>query len=332
MRTTGPLHLGHYVGALKNWAEVQDQGYECFFLLADVQAMTTHADNPALLTASVKEVVLDWLSVGLDPTRSNVHFVLQSQVPERYELSVLLSMIAPFSRVMLNPTLKAELAKQAHPTLGFVCYPVDQTADIEMVSPLPREYGDELLVPVGEDQAPHLEDARDLVRRFNDRYNGQLMECRALIGEVGRLPGTDESGQKMSKSADNAIYLSDDAAMVVDKVRRMPIDPARKDGRHIPGNPDATPLFAYHRAFNPDKQQVADLEDRYRSATVGDAEVKRELARVLNEMLDPIRERRAQFEGIDFRSVLEPGTEVARAACRLVVEHVRERMHMTYPV
>jgi tryptophanyl-tRNA synthetase len=331
MRTTGQLHLGHYVGALKQWLEVQNTGeYECFFLLADIQALTTHADQPELLTKSVRDVVLDWLAVGLDPSRPNVHFVLQSQVPERAELSIAFSMIAKYSEVMRNPTLKSEfedLGKNA--TIGFIAYPVDQVADIYMVSPTPPEPNDRLLVPVGEDQVPHLEYARILARRFNKKYGEVFVPCRNLVGEVGRLVGID--GQiKMSKSKGNTINLADDEKTVEKQVMKMFTDPKRIHA-DTPGETENNPVFVYHRAFNPDEGEIADLTERYQKGKVGDVEVKRRLAAVLNNFLDPIRERREKFKREDLREILLSGTKVARKACVPVMESVREKMHLVYP-
>lgn len=330
MRTTGELHLGHYVGALKEWRRIQDEGrHECFFLLADVQALTTHADNPALLTQSVKSVVIDWLSVGLDPQRDGINFVLQSRVPERYELSTAFMMIARYSEVMGNPTLKSELEKQEHATMGFISYPVDQAADIYMVSPTPPKAGDELLVPVGEDQVPHLEYSRVLARRFNKKYGRVFVPCQALVGEIGRLPGTNGT-EKMGKSLGNAIFLSDDVDTVNEKVRGMITDKNRVHATD-PGETVANPVFIYLRAFDPDLAQVAELTERYQQGNVGDVEVKRVLARVLNEFLDPIRERRARYIGADIREAIIDGTNIARQACIPVIEQVREKMHLVYP-
>jgi len=331
MRTTGQLHLGHYVGALRQWVKVQNTNeFESFFLLADVQALTTHADRPELLTRSVREVVLDWLAVGLDPNRPNVHFVLQSQIPERAELSIALSMIAGYNEVRRNPTLKAELkdlGKEA--TMGFIAYPVDQVADIYMVSPTPPESGDKLLVPVGEDQVPHLEYARVLARRFNKRYGRVFVPCEALVGKVGRLVGTDGQA-KMSKSKGNTINLADDARTVETQVMRMFTDPKRIRA-DMPGETVNNPVFVYHRAFNPDSEEVADLTERYEKGKVGDVEVKRRLAAVLNNFLAPIRERRAKFEQTDLRELLISGTQEARKVCLPVIESVKEKMHLVYP-
>jgi tryptophanyl-tRNA synthetase len=329
-RTTGALHLGHYVGALKQWVDVQNSDrYECFFLLADVQALTTHADKPELLETSVKQVVLDWLSLGLDPSKKNVHFVLQSQVNKRSDLSVLLTMIARYSEVMRNPTLKDELKNQKNATIGFMTYPVDQVADIYMISPTPPQKDDELLVPVGEDQAPHLEYARVLAKRFNKQYGEVFVPCRTLTGAVGRLIGLD-GGAKMSKSLDNAIYLSDSKEDVLKKVMRMYTDPKRLTA-DIPGDVVNNPVFIYHRAFNPDRQEVEELSSLYQKGRIGDVEVKKKLAKVLNNFLEPIREKRDLYEKKDLRDFLVEGTKVASNSCESIVEKVKEKMHLTYP-
>jgi tryptophanyl-tRNA synthetase len=330
IRPTSPLHLGHYVGALKQWVEIQQSGkYECFFLIADIQALTTHADRPELLTRSVKDVVLDWLSVGLDPNLPDVHFVLQSHVMERYELSALLMMIARYSEVMRNPTLKTELDTQENATMGFMVYPVDQVADIYMVSPVPPQKGDQVLVPVGEDQVPHLEYARVLARRFNQSYGKVFVPCDPLVGQIGRLVGTD--GQtKMGKSTNNAIFLSDDAPTVAKKVQRMFTDPKRIRA-DMPGDTENNPVFIYHRAFNSNVAEVAELTERYRNGKVSDVEVKQRLTVALNSFLDPIRQRRAQYEHDDITEFLRFGTSVASTECRRVVALVREYMKLGYP-
>lgn len=330
MRTTGELHLGHYVGALEEWVRIQNEGdHECFFLLADVQALTTHAKEPAKLTQSVRDVVLDWLAVGLDPNLPNIHFVLQSQIPERYELSAQFMMIAKYAEVMRNPTLKTELEQQPDASMGFMAYPVDQVADIYMVSPTPPRTGDRLLVPVGEDQVPHLEYTRVLGRRFNKQYGPVFVPCDPLVGKVGRLVGTDGKA-KMSKSLGNAISLSDTEASVTEKVRRMFTDPKRIRP-DMPGETEDNPVFIYLRAFDANETEVQELTERYQQGKVGDVEVKRILAQRLNEFLEPIRERRAQHEQTDIRELLEEGTRATREAAKPVVEAVREKMHLTYP-
>lgn len=284
-----------------------------------------------MLTQSVKDVVLDWLSVGLNPARPNVHFVLQSQVPERHELSLLLSMIAKNNELVRNPTLKAEMKALKEVTLGFISYPVDQAVDIYMVSPTPPEYGDQLLVPVGEDQVPHLEYARELARQFNRKYGQVFVPCEPLVGKVGRLVGIDGQA-KMAKSLNNAIYLTDDAITVEAKVMKMFTDPKRVRA-DIPGTTKDNPVFIYHNAFNPNKEEIADLTERYGKGKVGDIEVKEKLARVLNNFLDPIRERRAHFEhSAEIRDLLISGTEAARKMCQPVIVSVREKMHLEYPL
>jgi len=332
MRTTGVLHLGHYVGALKQWIDVQNTGeYECYFLLADVQALTTHANNPALLTRSIREVVLDWLSVGLDPINlPYVHFVQQSQVPERHELSILLGMVARYGEVMRDPTLKSELEHQSDASMGFLYYPVDQIADIHMVDPMAQ--GAELLVPVGEDQLPHLELAREVARRANHMYGTSFTPCDGLVGHIGRLVGTD-GNSKMSKSMGNTINLSDDDKTISKAINGMPIDPTRsgKGGHTKPGDPDKTVAFIYHRAFNPNIDEVAEMEELYRTGNIGDGDVKKRLKEVLAEFLAPIRARRAQYDNANLAEIVLDGTMAARDACRPVVASLRESMHLLLP-
>ena len=330
MRTTGDLHLGHFVGALKEWKRIQDEGnHEAFFLLADVQALTTHADHPETLTQSVRDVVLDWMSVGLDPHLDRIHFVLQSEIPERSVLSSALMMITKHSEVMRNPTLKTELDKKPDATMGFMAYPVDQIADIAMVSPTPPQREDQLLVPTGEDQAPLTELTRRVLRRFNNRYGDVFVIPTGLIGEVGRLVGPDGQ-EKMGKSLGNAISLSDDAKTVTEKVMRMYTDPSRIRA-DMPGETEKNPVFVYLRAFDSNRDEVAELTERYHQGKVGDVEVKKVLARVLNEFLDPIRERRAKVSNADVRGILIEGTRAARAASLPVIEAVKEKMHLGFP-
>jgi len=332
MRTTGKLHLGHFVGALDQWSKIQqDPGYDCYFLLADLQALTTHADQPQALQTSVSEVVLDWLSVGLDPQKQNVHFVLQSQVLERHLLSLIFQMISYKNEVERNPTLKAELNQQIGKTttLGFMTYPVDQVADIYMVSPYPCQKENEVLVPVGEDQVPHIEYARVLARRFNEKYGEVFTPCSPLDGKIGRLVGIDGQA-KMSKSLNNAIYLSDDEQTVNQKVKRMFTDPKRTSP-DIPGETENNPVFIYHRAFNPDLNEVADLTERYQKGKVGDVEVKEKLALAINNFLNPIRERRLMFEKTDIREILISGTNQARKACQEITEAAKEKMFLNFP-
>ena len=319
IRPTGALHLGHYVGALANWIKLQEE-YRCYFLIADYQALSDHFDDINLIRDSVLEVALDWLSVGLDPQKSQ--FVIQSHVPEHAELSMLLSFITPYGMLARNPTLKSEmdrLSVEKH-TIGFFNYPMSQVADIL----LPRAD----LVPVGEDQVPHIEMTREVARKFNRMFEPVFPEPQALVGDTGRLAGTD--GQtKMSKSYGNAILLSDDPKTVETKVRSMYTDPKRLRATD-PGTVENNPVFQYHDAFNPDTDQVNDFKDRYRAGKVGDVEVKVALAKAINQFLDPIRERRAHF--VQNRQLVEDalreGTKHAKTVAAETMSMVRSAMRI----
>lgn len=335
MRTTGPLHLGHYVGALKLWLEAQkDSDLECFFLLADLQALTTHADRPDLIRNSVREVVLDWIAVGLEYWKPNIHFVLQSQVPARALLSQLLSNVARWSEVQRNPTIQSELAHQGSPSAGFMIYTVDQAADIFMVSPVPKK-GNRLLVPVGADQLPHLNDARDWARRFNRTYSEVFVPCEGQVGLVGRLVGTDGSS-KMSKSLGNAIMLSDSPDVVTQKVMSMYTDPNRAR-KTDPGNPDTNPVFEYLRAFHPNQNQVMHWANMYRAGvlggeSIGDVQLKKELAATLNILLEPIRQRRKEAQELALGDIVEAGTIRTNEIAEEVTSRAMEAMHLGFPV
>lgn len=324
IRPTGPLHLGHYVGALENWLRLQTE-YECFFLIADYQALGDHMDDIERIRTSVLEVTLDWLAVGLDPESAT--FEVQSYVPEHTELHMLLSMVLPLSWLQRNPTLKAEMEKLEEEnqtlSLGFFNYPASQVADIL----LPKAH----LVPVGEDQLPHIEMTREVVRRFHHLFGVEIFpEPEALVGRVARLVGIDGQA-KMSKSLNNCIYLGDDEKTVTEKVRRMYTDPTRlraTDPGHVEGNP----TFMYHDAFNVDVDEVNDLKERYVQGKVGDVEVKQKLARALNAFLDPIRERRAAFASHmdDVRDILRDGSKSGQEVARQTMEQVRDAMRLRY--
>ena len=321
IRPTGALHLGHYVGALENWVRLQEE-YECYFLIADYQALGDHLDDIPGIRQSVMEVTLDWLAVGLDPQRST--FVVQSYVPEHAELTMLLSMLTPLGMLERNPTLKAEREQVEAKGLsvGFFTYPVSQIADIL----LPKAH----LVPVGEDQLPHIEMTREIARRFNRSYGEVFPEPQGLVGRVPRLPGTDGQA-KMSKSLGNVIYLSDDADTVTQRVKSMYTDPTRihaTDPGHVEGNP----VFAYHDAFNANRDEVEELKERYRAGQVGDVEVKQRLAAALNAFLDPIRERRASYEAKPemVREILVEGARRARRVAQATMDDVRQAMRIRY--
>src|SRR4026209_1340526 len=284
IRPTGPLHLGHYAGALENWVKLQRQ-YDCSFLIADCQ-VSDYADDIARVREAVWEVALDWLSVGLNPAVSR--FVVESLVPEHAGLALWLSWFVPLGMLQRNPTLKAEMegfGRRSVP-VAFFTYPVMQSANILIA----RAH----LVPVGQDQLPHVEFTRAVARRFNRQVREVFPEPEAMVGRVPRLIGLDGRA-KMSKSLTNAIYLRDDAATVADKVRGMYTDPTRRRATD-PGHVEGNPVFMYHDAFNPDSAEVADLKERYTKGGAGDVAVKKKLAVAINALLDPIRERRAHFE------------------------------------
>lgn len=320
IRPTGALHVGHYVGALHNWIELQDE-YDCYFLIADYQALGDHFHDIDLIRDSVLQVTLDWLSVGLDPEKSS--FVIQSYVPEFAELTMLLSFITPLGMLERNPTLKGEL--DALPverrSVGFYSYPMSQVADIL----LPRAH----LVPVGDDQSPHVEMTREVARKFNRMFGEVFPESKTLIGDVPRLSGTDGQG-KMSKSRGNAIMLSDDADTVTKKVRGMFTDPNRIRA-DIPGKVEGNPVFEYHDAFNPNTAQVDDFKARYREGDIGDVEVKLALAEAINNFLDPIREKRAHHEqNMDLvEDALMTGVAKTRVIAAETMEMVRDAMRIS---
>lgn len=321
-RPTGQLHLGHYVGTLANRVRLQDE-YEVFLLIADYHSLTTHPGKTDVEATrpNACQLVLDYLSVGIDPERTTIY--RQSDVPTVAELALIFTMLVTVPRVERIPTLKEVMDAQhiEQPSLGLLTYPVLQAADILHVR------AD--LVPVGKDQESHIELTREIARRFNTLYGEHFPEPQALIGEVPTLPGTD--GQtKMSKSLGNAIFLADDAETVRQKVMGMYTDPKRIRA-DIPGTVEGNPVFAYHQAFNADRAQVAELEERYRAGRVGDVEVKKRLITALNTFLDPVRERRARFEtqpGLA-DDILEAGAERVRPISAETLRKARELMGLT---
>ncbi len=326
-RPTGKLHLGHYVGSLKNRVALQD-AYECYFIIADLHTLTTRPEKEYVseLGQNIYDVVLDYLAVGIDPEKSVIF--LQSALPETFELSLIFGNLVTLPRLSRLPSIKdmARAANMDDETVpfGLIGYPVLQAADIL----LPRAH----LVPVGKDNEAHVEITREIARRFNRLYGAEVFPIPdALIGDVPTLIGTDGQA-KMSKSLGNAIMLSDDAKTVEEKVRGMYTDPNRIRA-DIPGQVEGNPVFIYHDAFNPDVEEVNDLKDRYRLGKVGDVEVKRKLARAINAFLDPIRERRAAYAqqpGM-VEEVLMEGTRAMQAQARLTMEMVYDAMRLTGP-
>jgi tryptophanyl-tRNA synthetase len=322
MRPTGQLHLGHLVGALKNWVPLQDQ-YECFYFVADWHALTSEYANTSGIADSAYEMVADWIAAGLDPEKST--FFVQSLVPEHAELYVLLSMVTPIPWLERVPTYKEQqetLKDRDLSTIGFLGYPLLQTADVTMY--------DARFVPVGDDQVAHLELAREVVRRFNNFFGDTLVEPQPLLTAMSRLPGLD-GGKKMSKSIGNTIHLSDDAETVTKKVRQMYTDPKRIRA-DVPGTVEGNPVFTYHDTFNPDTAEVEDLKARYRGGKVGDVEVKTKLAKALNAHLDPIRARRADVlaKPGTVRDILYEGSKKARAVACETMERVRSAVKLRY--
>ena len=318
-RPTGGMHLGHYVGSLQNRVKLQDS-YECYFIVADLHTLTTKPEKESIaeVAGNVREIVLDYLAVGIDPERSVIF--LQSGVPETYELNLIFEMLVTVPRLERLPSLK-DMARDAEldsMPFGLLGYPVLQAADIL----LPRAH----LVPVGKDNEAHVEISREIARRFNRLYGEVFPEPQSLIGEVPTLVGTDGQA-KMSKSLDNAIYLADDAKTVERKVRSMYTDPKRISA-DIPGTVEGNPVFTFHDAFNPDHDEVQDLKQRYRAGKVGDVEVKQKLARALNAFLDPLRERRARYaaEHRQVEEILREGTRRMQQEAQETMSLVRQAM------
>ncbi len=336
-RPTGRLHLGHYVGSLKRRVELQNSGEfdKIFVMIADAQALTDNADNPEKVRQNIIEVALDYLSVGIDPTKTTIF--IQSMVPELTELAFYYMNLVTVSRVQRNPTVKTEIKmrnfEQSIP-VGFFCYPVSQASDITAFKAT--------TVPVGEDQAPMIELTREIVNRFNNVYGDTLVEPEILLPEnevCQRLPGTDGKA-KMSKSLGNCIYLSDSAKEMAKKVKSMYTDPLHlniSDPGHLEGNCPFIYLDAFctdeHFAkYLPDYKNIQELKDHYTRGGLGDGTVKKFLISVLDETLAPIRERRRQWEQ-DIPAVyeiLKNGSEAAREVAAKTLHEVREAMKINY--
>lgn len=331
---TGRLHLGHYVGSIENRLAMQAD-YDCFFIIANVHALTTRSEDPVGVTADVLEITKDYLAAGIDPARSTIF--LQSEVPAIAELTWYFAMLLGFGRLMRNPTVKDEIVVKNlgdNYSFGFLMYPVGQVADILAFRPK--------FVPVGEDQVPHIEMCRELARRFNIVYGGVDPKAgdeghagsifpvpQVKVGRVARLIGTDGKA-KMSKSLGNAIFLSDDAKTVQKKCNKI------FTGRMNPTDPgdisDKNPLWQYHDAFNHDKAEVADMKARYAEGKVGDGDCKKRLAEVINTFLDPMRERRAAIDAQPnrVRDVLREGTARANAVAEETLYIAKQAMKFDF--
>ena len=321
-RPTGRLHLGHLVGSLQNRVKLQDE-YEQFVMIADVQALTDNFADPQKVRDNVREVALDYMAVGIDPDKTTIF--IQSLIPEIAELTVYYLNLVTLERVLRNPTVKDEIKQKGYGKnipAGFAMYPVSQAADITFCR------AD--LVPVGEDQVPMIEQTREIVRKFNSLYGEVLVEPEVLVGKIKRLPGTD-GGTKMSKSLGNCIYLADSEDEVTKKVMGMYTDPKRIHPDD-PGTVEGNPVFTYHDAFNPDKGEVENFKRRYKEGKVGDVEVKKRLAEVLNVILSPMRQRRAKYENNlrEIDRILKIGTARAKEVAEETMILVRKAMKIDY--
>jgi len=321
MRPTGKLHLGHLVGALRNWVALQD-AYDCYYFVADWHALTSHYADTSEVVTSALDNVADWIAAGLDPERSELF--IQSLIPEHAELGLLLGMITPIPWLERVPTYKEQidqLSERDLSSIGFLGYPLLQTADVIMYNAS--------FVPVGDDQVPHLELSREIVRRFHNFYGEVFVEPQALLTPVPRLPGLDN--RKMSKSYANTIDLTDDAETVKKKVRQMYTDPKRVRA-DIPGTVEGNPVFIYHDVFNTNTAEVDDLKARYREGKVGDVEVKTKLAAAINAVLEPMRARRAELDARpDYvKDVLVEGSRKARVEAAETMARVRDAMKLQY--
>ncbi len=325
-RPTGKLHIGHYIGSLKNRVALQESGlYESFIMIADQQALTDNARNPEIIRKSLTEVALDYLAVGIDPSKSNIF--IQSQIPELNELTMHYLNLVTLARLERNPTVKQEIKQKNFENsipAGFLIYPVSQAADITAFKAT--------TVPVGEDQLPMIEQTREIVRSFNSIYGEVLVEPEAVLpsSNAGRLPGTDGKA-KMSKSIGNCIYLSDDADTIKKKVMSMYTDP-----NHIrvedPGQIEGNTVFTYLDVFATDKDAVEEMKEHYKRGGLGDMKVKKYLNEVMQAELEPIRNRRIEFEkDIDvIYDMLKDGSDRARAVASNTLKEVREAMGLEY--
>ena len=319
--TAKSFHLGNYYGTLANRVKLQDE-YESYFLIADYHMLTTRMQDLEQIGQNIRELVIDYLSVGIDPRRTTIY--LQSLIPEVTELFLYFAMLVSVPRAQRIPTLKDQMRDHGltAPSYGLLGYPILQAADILMVK------GD--VVPVGRDQESHVELTREIARRFNELFGPVFPEPQALIPEGGMLPGTDGTG-KMGKSLGNAIFLTDGPETVREKVKSMYTDPNRIRATD-PGRVDGNPVFTFHDVFNTDTAEVDDLKERYRAGKVGDVEVKAKLMVALERFLEPIRERRARYaadpKAVD--EIIHAGSERARAEAKKTLHEVRAAMKLDY--
>jgi tryptophanyl-tRNA synthetase len=340
---TGRLHLGHWVGSVENRLALQDE-YDCYFIIANVHAFTTRMDRPEEIRQSVLDIAIDYLAAGIDPKQSTMF--IQSEIPAIAELTFFFSMLIPYPRLMRNPTIKDEIRDKGlgeNYPFGFLLYPVGQVADILAFRPE--------IVPVGEDQIPHIEMTREVARRFDQLYCGvdshtedqdyvkkgglfpvvdvKLGRSRRLVGTGA--PGADGNLLKMSKSLNNAILLSDDADTIAKKVKAMYTDPKRLKASD-PGTVENNPLWIFHETFNPDKAWVEESKAKYREGKIGDMDCKKRLIEVLVELIEPIYQRRQVFEKDPGQvlQILREGTEKANAVAEVTLQLAKQAMKQDY--
>jgi len=322
MRSTGKLHLGNYHGALKNWVELQNDGaYECFYFVADWHALTSDYADTSEIADNIMDMVIDWLSAGLDPDRSTLF--VQSQIKEHAELWLLLSMITPLPWLERNPTykeMKEELSSKDLSTFGFLGYPVLQAADIIMY----KAYG----VPVGVDQLPHIELTREIARRFNFLYREVFPIPEPLLTQVPKLLGID--GRKMSKSYENSIYMSDTGEALQNKVASMFTDPQRQR-RRDPGRPELCNVFTFHQLYT-DWEKTREIETECRQAGIGCTDCKKILGKNIGAAMLPLHERQAYYRDHlqEVRDIVAAGDLRARSVAERTLEEVRAAMKISY--
>ncbi|TSB47056.1 tryptophan--tRNA ligase [Alkalicoccobacillus porphyridii] len=318
-RVTGKLHLGHYVGSLKNRVALQHQ-YDTFVMLADVQALTTHFKEPKQLSQYLRLVTLDYLSAGIDPNETTIF--VQSMIPEIAELTIYYSMFVTVNSLRHNPTVKAEALEKGYEDLyyGFLGYPISQTADITFCKAT--------VVPVGKDQLPHMEQTRKIIRRFNQLYKPVFAEPRALVGEFPRLPGIN-GDSKMSKSKGNSIHLDSTYEEVLNKIKKAKTDPARVK-KSDPGHSERCVIFTYHQAFA--NESTEEIYEGCKTASLGCAECKDKVSKSINQLLEPMRERRDMFQKnpSQLDEILMEGTARAQHIAKETLHEVKEAMNMNY--
>jgi len=319
-RPTGPRHIGHLVGTLETWSRLQDS-HECFFLVADLHVLTTNY-HPSHIQTNILNMLADWLAAGIDPDRSTI--ILQSIIPEHAQLSLLMGMLTTVSRLERVPTYKEQIQQlNLHPSIGLLNYPVLQTADILLYKAQ--------VVPVGEDQLPHIELAREISRRFNQTFGKVFPEPKAMLSNAPRLPGIDN--RTMHTSYGNTIFISDTPEVTTNKVMNMYTDPTRLRASS-PGHMEGNPVFTLMDVFHHDKDELGHIKSRYKAGKVGDVEVKRLLAKTLNNHLAPIRERRKEFMSNPKRlmEILYSGTVKAKFEAQHTLEEVYEKMGLMHSV